>query len=141
MKKLQIITILLFFMFSACISSKSGSKNNTKNWLKGTWKGIGYQTDGQEWETTVDAKNLKNIKVSYASLLCSGNWKITSQTPNQLILQETIKTGVDKCDQNVKIIIDKTDNPNTIKVSYFLPNQEEKIATADLQKKHSDLKP
>ena len=130
MKKLQIILFCLLITFCGCASTK----NSPQNWFKGTWKGIGYQTDGQEWETVVDAKNLKNIKVNYAGLLCSGNWKISSQTPKQVILQETITTGVDKCDQNVKIIIDKTDNPNIIKVSYFLPNQDEKIATADLQK-------
>lgn len=121
----------MLIMLSACVSNK----NNTKKWLKGTWKGVGYQTDGQEWETVVDATNLKNIKVNYSGLLCSGDWKIVFQTPKQLILQETIKTGIDKCDQNVKIVIDKTDNPNIIKVCYFLPNQQEKIATADLQKK------
>ncbi len=134
MKKLQIITFFLLITLCAFVSSKTSTPTSSKNWLKGTWKGIGYQTDGQQWETVVDAKNLKNIKVNYASLLCSGNWKITSQTPKQFVLQETIMLGVDKCDQNVKIIIDKTDNPNIIKVSYFLPNQEEKIATADLEK-------
>ncbi len=134
MKKLLIIPFFLLITLCAFVSSKNSIPTNSKNWLKGTWKGIGYQTDGQQWETVVDAKNLKNIKVSYASLLCSGNWKITSETHNQFVLQETIMLGVDKCDQNVKIVIDKTDNPNIIKVGYFLPNKEKKVATADLER-------
>jgi hypothetical protein len=101
-------------------------------WMKGTWQGTGNQVDGQTWEVSLDAKNLSKIQIDYPDLDCGGKWKLVRKTENGANLRELLIYGLDKCDQNVEVVLSRVSDEQ-LKVEYFLKSYSEKaIATAIL---------
>jgi hypothetical protein len=124
MKKL--LFLFLLFMYGTNFAKSA-------NWLEGKWKGTGYQIDGKTWSIEF-SKETNTLNISYPSLGCSGNWKITKSKGNRAELEETITTGTDKCDQGCKIVVLKI-SAEEIAVVYYLPAyQKNSIANAVLLK-------
>ena len=101
-------------------------------WMKGTWQGTGNQVDGQTWEVSLDATKLSMIQIDYPDLDCGGKWKSVRKTENGANLRELLIYGLDKCDQNVEVVLSRVSDEQ-LKVEYFLKSYSEKaIATAIL---------
>ncbi len=107
-------------------------------WMKGTWQGTGNQVDGQTWEVSLDATKLSKIQIDYPDLDCGGKWKMVNKTDNGADLRELLTYGLDKCDQNVEVVVSRVSDQQ-IKVEYFLNSYSDKaIATATLTRSRED---
>lgn len=110
---MKYITSMLMFV---CITTQAQHTEPTE--IKGKWFGTGYQIDGQTWEIALNYKKNK-IKINYPTLACKGNWTLIYADNEKTIFRETIKKGIDICDQGAEIYLSQLDN-NRLKVVYYL---------------------
>jgi len=126
-----------FFFLSTIIFSQE-----VPEWINGTWEGIGYQTPtNSAWKIDLeyDAKS-ESFSIHYPSLNCSGEWELLESENNRLVFVERITTGLDKCDNNVKVIVNYVE-ASYINVAYFLPDvYDNVVASAVLKKKQLRVK-
>ncbi len=88
-------------------------------WLRGLWKGTGYQLNNRTtWSILF---NSNTHSVDYPSLACGGSWKLISSTANKAYFRETITYGKGFCLDQGKVVITKIDK-KFITYSYFYPN-------------------
>ncbi|WP_299245186.1 hypothetical protein [uncultured Aquimarina sp.] len=117
----SIIMVFSFLYLGSCgINNKSYSKN--KNWLEGKWTGIAFQidlTEDNQWtiELEIDIKK-ETYNISYPSLNCSGNWKLTKYSKDQATFEEIIKNNTSVCIERGIVILSKIDNERVL-YSYF----------------------
>src|SRR3989442_1766691 len=65
---------ILLLLVCAPLSAQTKSKN----WIKGTWEGTGYQTDDQStWTMRLIARG-RRFSIEYPSLNCGGRWQLVS---------------------------------------------------------------
>lgn len=88
-------------------------------WLTGKWQGTGDQIDGQQWQVVLDATDLRNILINYPSLSCGGTWRVESKSSKEVVLRETLKYGIDKCDQNVEVHAYRPED-GKMRIEYFI---------------------
>lgn len=104
-------------------------------WMQGTWQGTGDQIDGHQWQVALDATNLSKVKIDYPDLSCGGKWKIVESSEEGANVRERLTYGLDKCDQNVEVVIEKPSDGN-MKLTFFLKSYSpDPIATAVLTKR------
>lgn len=125
---LTIITTLSFF--SCC-----GIYAQEKEWINGTWIGIGYQLDTKtSWQIKLTCNTrLQKFTIDYPTLSCNGNWKPTSMDAQTARFTEVITEGTSNCVNGGSVVITKIDK-NYITYSYFAPYSEELGAYATLIK-------
>ena len=132
--KSSFLTICLgFFLFSITSLAQDVPK-----WLHGSWEGVGYQSPtNSAWEINLQYDAKKEIfSISYPSLGCSGNWKLLEAEENRLVFVEQITEGLDKCDNNVKVIVNYVDK-EYISVSYFIPKLIDNVVAYSVLKRKS----
>ena len=107
-------------------------------WIQGKWQGTGDQVDGQTWEVSLDASKLFNIQIDYPGLDCGGKWKSVNKSENGANLREVLTYGLDKCDQNVEVVLSRVSDEQ-LKVEYYLKSYSDKaIATAMLTRSREE---
>lgn len=117
-------TLILTLGLKGCASAPK--------WIQGRWQGIGNQVDGQSWEVALDATHLSKIQIDYPDLDCGGKWKMVNKTENGADMRELLTYGLDKCDQNVEVVLSRV-SAEQLKVEYYLKSYSDKaIATAML---------
>jgi uncharacterized protein YprB with RNaseH-like and TPR domain len=124
------------FCLSLLVISSSLFAQEVPRWLHGSWEGVGYQSPtNSAWqiELTYDAVN-KSFAINYPSLECSGGWKLLEAKANRLVFVEIITDGLDKCDNNVKVIVNYVDE-DYISVAYFLPRQIDNVVAYSVMKR------
>jgi hypothetical protein len=133
-------TILLSFSFFLLSTIIYGQE--VPEWINGTWQGIGYQAPtNTAWKIDLkyDVKS-ESFSINYPSLNCSGQWELIESENNRLVFVERITTGLDKCDNNVKVIVNYVEG-SYISVAYFLPDvYDDVVASAVLKKKQLMVK-
>lgn len=126
-------------LFSACFLlflSTNNYAQEVPSWLYGHWEGIGYQAPtNSAWN--IDLKCLKeknSFSINYPSLYCNGHWELLESEINRLVFVERITEGLDKCDNNVKVVVTYIDN-QYISVAYFLPDYYDNVVASGVLKK------
>ncbi|MEY3445178.1 MAG: hypothetical protein RLZZ519_3459 [Bacteroidota bacterium] len=118
------VLLTMLIVFSGCASAPK--------WMQGTWQGTGNQVDGQQWEVSLDATKLSKVKIEYPDLSCGGEWKLVKKAENGANIREKLTYGLDKCDQNVEVILARV-SAEQLKVEYYLKSYSDNaIATAIL---------
>ncbi len=131
MKKTIFLSIGFLFLLSTNIYTQEVPK-----WLHGEWEGIGYQAPtNSAWniELNYDAQK-KSFSINYPTLNCSGHWELIESKENRLVFVEKITEGLDKCDNNVKVIVNYVEE-SFISVAYFLPGIYENVVASSVLKK------
>ena len=122
--RLYLAVFFLFFIGSAWTVDPTGSADKLA-WLNGHWEGVGYQIDGKTWKVELRKdKDSKNIKISYPSLGCSGEWTVVKNEKERILLKEKIIEGANRCDQGVDVVLTKV-NDTHIAITYFLKSYSE----------------
>lgn len=124
------------FCLSLLFISSSLFGQEVPQWLFGSWEGVGYQSPtNSTWriELNYDILN-KSFSINYPSLECSGNWQLLEAKDNRLVFVEQITDGQDKCDNNVKVIVNYVDE-DYISVAYFLPKQIDNVVAFSVMKR------
>lgn len=89
-------------------------------WLQGSWSGLGYQIDGQEWPVFLQAEaDAKQAYVSYPSLACSGTWTLAQWDHQRGVGEERMLKGVSNCDQGVTLSLQRL-SAHQIRVVFYL---------------------
>ncbi|KAA3620751.1 MAG: hypothetical protein DWQ02_28855 [Bacteroidetes bacterium] len=130
--KSSLLTLCLFFLFT----STPLFAQEVPKWIHGSWQGVGYQSPtNSAWEIDLkyDAEN-NRFSINYPSLGCSGHWKLLESETNRIVLVEQITDGMDKCDNNVKVIVNYVDE-EYISVSYFLPKLIDNVVAYSVLKR------
>lgn len=136
--KSSLLTLCLSFIF---ISTNLCAQEVPK-WIHGSWEGVGYQSPtNSAWKIELHCDTAKNnFSINYPSLECSGHWKLLESETNRIVLVEQITEGQDKCDNNVKVIVNYVDE-QYISVSYFLPKYiDNVVAYSVLKRKDKKIK-
>jgi hypothetical protein len=105
---------IILFLTGATLPAQSVTHAN----LKGKWFGTGHQIDEQTWPIALQFKN-NRITINYPSLACKGDWTLIKTDHPQLMYKETIKKGIENCDQGAEVYLTPIDS-NRIKVVYYL---------------------
>ena len=122
----RVATIALLICFIGCGAAP--------RWMQGTWQGTGLQIDGQQWQVSLDASNLAKVKISYPDLSCGGEWKIGRKSAESANMRERLTYGLDNCDQNVEVVVERPVNGN-MKLTFYLKSYAaDPIATAILSR-------
>lgn len=124
------------FCFSLLCITSSVFAQEVPGWLHGSWEGIGYQAPtNSAWqiELNYDGQN-NSFSINYPGLECSGNWQLLESKGNRLVFVEQITDGKDKCDNNVKVIVNYVDE-DYISVAYFLPEHIDNVVAHSVMKR------
>jgi len=119
-----------YFLFFLLFSAFGQFPNDELAWLKGEWRGIGYQIDEQTWPVVLRCDG-KRVLVQYPSLECSGSWELQSVQNYRVRFQELILDGKDNCNEVVQIVVNKVDERH-VSIAYFLPGYPDVVAYAVL---------
>ncbi len=89
-----------------------------KEWLVGTWKGTGYQTNGESWNAVLNYINSDEIKIDYPDFSSQGYLTFDQENSKQIFFIEKITKGQKNWKQAIKIVIEK-ENENKMGI-YFI---------------------
>jgi len=111
---------LIVFLITSFIFINLSAQNNSLEWIRGNWKGTGFQTNNNStWNIILDFEYPDNIlEIRYPSLNCGGNWKLLSNEGSKAEFVEIITDGKTNCIDGSKIVITYIDEEH-IQVSWF----------------------
>jgi hypothetical protein len=132
-KALAVCAVLLVLVSTAAPQGKRTS------WLRGSWEGIGYQTDdGNTWPMRLTIKRTKGARrsfsIDYPSLNCGGRWKLIRIHAYKARFREQLNHGQDKCADHGLVSIERISN-NQIVFLYSYQGSPRITASAVLNKK------
>ena len=116
--------VFFILLLSTIAYANHGFGQESLNWLNGHWEGVGYQPPtNTSWDVVLDFDPTANsIKIQYPTLSCSGEWQLKKSSKGRAEFIEKIQLGTEKCDQDVKVIVQQIDDCY-ISVTYFLPGR------------------
>ncbi len=125
--------MLTAVLFTSCVPKTSSAVDSIPAWLKGEWRGIGYQINlPQAWAIELKvASSPISVHVNYPSLECSAVWTLVNRTGDRLEFREEILVGADRCINGGVVIITRVDQHH-ISYSFFEPQNKKLEAFSTL---------
>lgn len=131
------MNLLKYLLLLTCIATASTlvpAQSRDGDWLNGTWDGTGYQiSDNTTWTMRLSASGKKYI-IEYPSLKCSGVWRLVSLDADKATFVEKITNGIDKCEDDGNIVIERLSN-NQLAFRYSLTGSIEVDASSILRRR------
>jgi hypothetical protein len=116
------------------IISLVSAQAKSRNWIKGTWEGTGYQIDDQStWAMSLVAGG-RRFSTEYPSLNCGGRWKLISINAYRARFKEKLDHGQDTCVDNSYVVIQRL-NKRQVVFLFSYPGKREVYASGILRRK------
>jgi hypothetical protein len=132
-KILLALSLLALLSLNASAQTAKSKKQHSPIWMTGTWVGTGYQTDDKSTWTMLLRAHSGTYSISYPSLKCGGKWVLRSLRNRQAIFAERLNYGIDQCQNNGRVTIQRLNNKQLMFI-YRNPGEREVTASAVLNR-------
>lgn len=99
------------------------------DWFQGAWRGVGFQPeDKQYWDMYVKYdESTRMYLVSYSSLGCTGEWRLTKSGKNKAEFIEVLTNDNGGSCNNLNEIIITPIDEKRVAVAFFIPEYSESV--------------
>jgi hypothetical protein len=130
------VFLICFVAFSITCQAEVVEKTVLQD-LQGVWEGTGIQDDNSRWTIKVTIEP-DEYSIDYPSLNCGGMMRLMKENADSLVFQEVLTYGTDRCYNNGKTVLIKSQN-NKIRYYWYFENNGRKAAFGELSRQNYPL--